>query len=242
MAQFNFRIGTKLGLTAGLGVTLVAGMLANQLIGNQSITQLSQWVVVNDSNKANAQAAESAILRAQLAALEISGAPSADRLDKSAQILRTNLAQAGAEIDAAEQRARRDEAKAMYREIRTFVEKSLAAGNDLATARAAVLAGFTTTNRTGDAWSRGLDELLILPSLVGSPGRLAVEVNLRDADAAFYAARAAGWRFAATSELAQKDLFAGRADLVAAALKRARALADEKDVQAAINIQTISSI
>jgi methyl-accepting chemotaxis protein len=235
MAQFNFRIGTKLGLTAGLGVTLVAGMLANQLIGNQSITQLSQWVVVNDSNKANAQAAESAILRAQLAALEISGAPSADRLDKSAQVLRTNLAQAGAEIDAAEQRARRDEAKAMYREIRTFVEKSLAAGNDLATARAAVLAGFTTTNRTGDAWSRGLDELLILPSLVGSPGRLAVEVNLRDADAAFYAARAAGWRFAATSELAQKDLFAGRADLVAAALKRARALADEKDVQAAID-------
>src|SRR4051812_7147774 len=37
MASINFRIGTKLGLTAGLGVVLVGGMLANQLQGNQSI-------------------------------------------------------------------------------------------------------------------------------------------------------------------------------------------------------------
>ena len=35
MAQFNFRIGTKLGLTAGIGVILVGGMLANQVLGNQ---------------------------------------------------------------------------------------------------------------------------------------------------------------------------------------------------------------
>jgi hypothetical protein len=37
MARFNFRIGTKLGLTAGIGVVLVGGMLANQLVGNQSV-------------------------------------------------------------------------------------------------------------------------------------------------------------------------------------------------------------
>ena len=61
MARFNFRIGTKLGLTAGLGVVLVAGMLTNQLMGNQSITVLSRLVLINTSNKANAQAADSAI-------------------------------------------------------------------------------------------------------------------------------------------------------------------------------------
>jgi hypothetical protein len=76
MARFNFRIGTKLGLTAGIGVVLVAGMLVSQLVGNQSIALLSGWVIINTSNKANSQATESAVLRAQLAALEISGATS----------------------------------------------------------------------------------------------------------------------------------------------------------------------
>ena len=88
MARFNFRIGTKLGLTAGIGVVLVAGMLANQLLGNQSIAILSGWVVIN---RANAQAADSAILRAQLAALEISAAPSADQFGKSLQAERTGV-------------------------------------------------------------------------------------------------------------------------------------------------------
>ncbi|MGA7804312.1 MAG: methyl-accepting chemotaxis protein, partial [Bradyrhizobium sp.] len=235
MARFNFRIGTKLGLTAGLGVVLVAGMLVSQLMGNQSIAVLSRMVLINTDNKENAQAAESAILRAELAALDISGAPSADRLDRSAAALRTNLAQAGTEIDAAAQRAQREVARAMYREIRTFVEKSLTAGNDLMAARATVLAGFAKTNLSAEAWSRGLDELLASPSLIGSPNRLAVEVNLREADAALHAARAAGWRFAANADPKQKELSASRADQVIAALKRARTFASENDIQAAID-------
>src|ERR1700730_17752786 len=94
MARINFRIGTKLGLTAGIGVVLVAGMLANQLLGNQSIAILSGWVVINTSNNANAQAADSAILRAQLAVLdvlEISAAPSPDQFGKSLQAERTDV-------------------------------------------------------------------------------------------------------------------------------------------------------
>ena len=45
MAQLNFRIGAKLGLTAAIGVVLVGGMLANQLYGNQSIATTSGLVI-----------------------------------------------------------------------------------------------------------------------------------------------------------------------------------------------------
>jgi methyl-accepting chemotaxis protein len=235
MARFNFRIGTKLGLTAGIGVVLVAGMLVSQIVGNQSIALLSRWVVINTSNKANSQAAESAILRAQLAALEISGATSVDRLDKSLQALRTSLAAAEAEIGAAEHRAVRAESKDQFREMKTFVGTSLAAGTDLARAREAVIAGFTALNQTNDAWSRGLEQLLTSPGLAGSPNHLAIEVNLREADAAFYAARAAGWRFTITAGPEQKDLVANRADLGIAALKRARLLADEAEIRTGID-------
>jgi methyl-accepting chemotaxis protein len=162
MAKFNFRIGAKLGLTAGIGVVLVGGMLANQLLGNQSIAILSRWVVINTSNKANAQTADSAILRAQLAAMEITAAPSADQLDKSLQALRTNLAQAGTEIDAAAERAIRAEAKQMYRDMKTFIDTSPAAGTELATARAAVLAGLTVDFE--QRWAVAITAKSTLPS------------------------------------------------------------------------------
>lgn len=141
MAWFSLRIGTKLGLTAGIGVALVGGMLASQMMGNQSIATLSRWVVINTSNKANAQAAESAILRAQLAALEIARASSTEQLDKSLQAVRTQLASAATEIDAAEQRAIRSEAKQMFGNIRALIDKSLGAAGDLANAQAAVING-----------------------------------------------------------------------------------------------------
>jgi hypothetical protein len=131
MARFNCRIGPKLGLTAGIGVVLVAGMLVSRLLGNQSIALLRRWVVISTSNKANAQAAESAILRAQFAALQISGATSAERLDKSLQDPRTSLAAAEAELDAAEKRAPRAEAKDMFGELKAFVGTSLSAGTEL---------------------------------------------------------------------------------------------------------------
>ena len=52
MARFSFRIGTKLGLTAGIGVLLVGGMLANQVLGNRSIAESNHLVIINYLNKA----------------------------------------------------------------------------------------------------------------------------------------------------------------------------------------------
>jgi hypothetical protein len=54
MGRFSFRISTKLGRTAGIGVVLVGGMLANQLSGNQSIVEASRSVSANYSNKSSA--------------------------------------------------------------------------------------------------------------------------------------------------------------------------------------------
>ena len=233
MARFNFRIGTKLGLTAGIGVVLVGGMLISQLVSNESIAELSRMVVINTDNKANAQAADSAMARSRLAAQDISVAPSTDRLDKSLQAFRTSLADAVVEIDLAAKRARRPAAQELYREVKKFIDASLTAGTEFAAARGAVLAGFTARNQVSDAWGRTLDQLLASPRLAASaPG---VEVGLRDAAALFNAARAAGWRYAATAEPEQRDRITGSTDLVINALKRARALATEKEVQAGID-------
>ncbi|MDU6833825.1 MAG: methyl-accepting chemotaxis protein, partial [Bradyrhizobium sp.] len=235
MFRFNFKIGTKLGITAGIGVVLVAGMLANQIIGNQSIEQSSKLVVINTANRANAQAAEAAMLRAQISAQDIGSVAAPDRLQASLQALQDHLAAAAKEVDAARQRATRAVAREMYGEIRTLIDKAAAAGTDYAKAQADVLAKVAARGQASEAWERSFPKLLTNPSLAASPNHSSLEAELRAADAALAAVRAASWHFAKTGDVKQRDVATASVDRLVAALQKARSLATEKDLQAGID-------
>jgi methyl-accepting chemotaxis protein len=139
MARFDFRIGAKLGLTAGIGVILVGGMLANQLYGNQSITAISTLLISNYSNRGNAQTADTAMARAELAAMEISQARSLEQIDQSFPIFRENLTVAAAQLETARKRAARPPVIEGYRAAGAFVGDYLTAGTELAAAQKLVL-------------------------------------------------------------------------------------------------------
>jgi methyl-accepting chemotaxis protein len=139
MARFDFRIGAKLGLTAGIGVILVGGMLANQLYGNQSITAISTLLISNYSNRGNAQTADTAMARAELAAMEISQARSLEQIDQSFPIFRENLTVAAAQLETARKRAARPPVIEGYRATGAFVGDYLTAGTELAAAQKLVL-------------------------------------------------------------------------------------------------------
>jgi methyl-accepting chemotaxis protein len=140
MARFNFRIGTKLGLTAAIGVVLVGGMLVNQLRGNHSIAESSASVIANYRNGGNAQTANIAMARAELAAMEIDQARSAQQIDASLPVFRENLAIAATQIDTARQRATRPPVIEGYRVIGALIGDYLTAGTELAAAQNLVLA------------------------------------------------------------------------------------------------------
>src|SRR6516165_1610703 len=42
LARMNIRIGTKLAITVGIGVVLVAGMIVNQQLSNTSVARQSE--------------------------------------------------------------------------------------------------------------------------------------------------------------------------------------------------------
>jgi methyl-accepting chemotaxis protein len=230
MASFKFRIGTKLGLTASAGVLLVGGMLANQLVRNEQIADLSRLVVINTANKANAQGAELAVTRARLAMSDIGSASSAVSLARHLDMLRGSIASATTEIDAALERSKRAEAKELCREVKIQLAASLKAGNDLSEVRGTAIAGFAAANQIEDSWSKALEKLLASPALAASQNRLNIEVGLREADALFKAVSAADWHFTATGEVEQKDRIAGRADAMIAVLKRVQQSAGDKDI------------
>jgi len=139
MASFKFRIGTKLGIVSGMSVLLVGGMLVNQTLGNRSIVASNGLLILNYLNKGNAQSAQTAIARAQIAALEIASAPSVARIDELLKILRTKVTEADAEIDAAHDRAKQQFTKDAYREARKSTDAYLASAMELAEAQKRVV-------------------------------------------------------------------------------------------------------
>ncbi|UPK35864.1 chemotaxis protein [Bradyrhizobium sp. 186] len=139
MGSFNFRIGTKLGIVTGISVLLVGGILANQMLGNRTIAESNRLVIVNYLNKSNAQATQTAMARAQLAAIEIGSAPSVEEVDKLLDIVRAQATEAGTEINAATERATRKVTQDAYRETKKFVDAYLASAVELAAAQRAVI-------------------------------------------------------------------------------------------------------
>ncbi len=77
--------------------------------------------------------------RAQLATFELGSAPSVVEVDKLLENLRAHAAEAGAELDAARERATRKVTQDAYRETRKFVDTYLASAVELATAQKAVI-------------------------------------------------------------------------------------------------------
>ena len=148
MGSFRFRIGTKLGIVTGVSIVLVCGMLTNQMLGNRSIAESNRLVTINYLNKGNAQAAQTAMARAQLAALEIGSASTAGEVDKFLEMLRTRASEAGVEIDAATDRATRKVTQDAYRETKKFVDAYLASGIELAGAQRTVIGAASGSART----------------------------------------------------------------------------------------------
>jgi methyl-accepting chemotaxis protein len=235
MARFNFRIGTKLGLTAGLGVALVGGMLVNQLLGNQSIATTSSMVLGNYANKSNAQSAVAGMMRAQLGTRDIGAARSAEELDEGLQGFRAAVTDAGAQADAAAKRALRPQIIEFYQGIKLLLDGYLPLGTELAAAQKASLDAMDASTQATAAWNTALQQILASPALAGSPNRLGIEVELREAGSLFNGARVALWRFAVTAEPRLKDEVAQRAENAVAALKRARLLVDEKQMTAEVD-------
>jgi methyl-accepting chemotaxis protein len=235
MDRMNFRIGTKLGLTAAISVVLVGGMLANQMIGNQSIAESSRLVLINTSNRADAQSADSAMARAQLAIQQINLARSGDQLDSALQQLKAHVAEATKTMDAATERATRPAMKDAYRETKAAMAGFLTVGSELASMQKGVLDSQASRNLASQAWSKSFDALIAAPRLIAMPNRGEIDIGLRDANSSFHAARAAGWRYAATSEPQQKEAVARATSAAMDALKRVTGLINDPTIQASIS-------
>jgi methyl-accepting chemotaxis protein len=167
VAKIRLRIGGKLGLLAGLSIVLVAGTMGNEQVGQHSMADSAELVQVNYLNLDNAQAAGLAMVRARVAVSELVLTDTVADADKSAAEARTQLAAAEREFAAAQERARRQETKDLYRDARVETQAYLAATLDLAAAQKQSLAAQEARRKAAAALNSAFSILTESPRLAG---------------------------------------------------------------------------
>src|SRR5215470_14887879 len=101
MKQLNFRIGTKLAISAVVGVALVVAILANQQLSGSAVMQATDTAIRQQTTQAEALAAQSAIRGLELANRDVRSAVSPTEVDSALTALRARLSETDSRLDAA---------------------------------------------------------------------------------------------------------------------------------------------
>jgi methyl-accepting chemotaxis protein len=233
ISGLKLRIGTKLALSAGVGVLLVGVMLVNQLVGGSSVSASYEAA---DAQRALSQVASEmkASVRGMIVGVrDLRLAQTADDIQKASantqmreEAVMKSAADALALIHLPENRAR-------VEKIKTDANNFLGFGKEIATAKTEMFNVVAKRQENGDAWRKHL--AAAGKELAKSAKSAELESALRNVAAVFDDARTAGWRFAATGEQAQIARANESTEKSIAQLQKLRSDADDKAFVAAID-------
>ncbi|HLH91443.1 MAG TPA: methyl-accepting chemotaxis protein [Xanthobacteraceae bacterium] len=231
----RLRIGAKLAIISGMGVALVAGMTANQLINNNSVDRLSADAGFRREIVDNLVAAQLDLRSAQLAvrdlrlAVTADGAKANDQLSQQWQQAAVDHLNAALRlVDRAENRERMQKVIDLNREY----------GQGVAALYKSIEDFSTLLDQRHDAtvsFTQAIETLLASPALAGLANRAGVEHALMAIETRVEAAHGASWRYAARHEAAQKQAVLAKTTEIIDLLARTRSQIDDKSIQAGIS-------
>jgi methyl-accepting chemotaxis protein len=218
----QMRIGTKLGISAGLGVVLVVGMMVNEQTGTSAVerqnavAQRQQTIVVEVGN------AERLLRRAQLGGRDLRAARRPDEIDD----VRTELLQVGTaaeeRLTALESASMRAENRERFGKIRKLFKDYVASLIELGNQQNEILTLFAERDKVASKWSRGVNIVVNSPELAFTANGKDVEFDIYEAASAFKEARIAAWRYVALSETGQIETITRSAEQTLKQLSYAR--------------------
>jgi methyl-accepting chemotaxis protein len=235
MAGLTLRIGTKLGIASAVGILLVAGMLTNQELSDAAVEHATQAADAQQTIAMNAQAAEIAIRRMQVAVRDMRLGRSVEDTDKALAAERDMAAQAAAHLDAGMRLTLRPENRDRLNRIKSLSADYLAASLELGVAQKEILTKVIRRSQDSAAWAKNFEALITSPALAALANRREVEAPLRDANAMYQSLQTSSWRFATTADGATKEQISRDAEACLSLLRRARGLAADRTVDDAID-------
>src|SRR5262245_25534922 len=195
MRRLNLRIGTKLGISAAIGIALVAGMMVNDRLSKESISRSDTEANAQHALTLDAIAAKSAVQGAQLAIAQARFGRSLREVDRAMAMLDANAKAGHARIESALNRVTEQESRDRLTKVQSRFNDSLKAAGEIAAKQKELLKLETKRTEATDTWTKTFEALL---PKAGSPEAIfhrEYDAALKAADSVFKNARLAAVQF-----------------------------------------------
>ncbi|WP_229266639.1 methyl-accepting chemotaxis protein [Leptospira sp. severe_002] len=231
----NIRIGTKLGVSAGLTVVLVAGMLINEQISKSQVAELMAAAETQLAIRGAVNSGRASIINTQVARRDILLAETTPDADKAIERLKKHGEEGQAFLDAAFKRMLRQENRDRMARLKSSFDAYIAAVMDQAVAHKQVIALRRKQIESAAKWNRAYDTVMSSQALVASPRRSEIENDLREALTGMKDSRIGFWRYASLHDQAYVDEAKRGATAALGMLKRARDMVSERALIGALD-------
>jgi methyl-accepting chemotaxis protein len=235
MLKVKFRIGAKLGLSAGLGVLLVGVMLATQMVGGSSITSSNGDAIAQRMLSQIATDVKDSARGMMLGIRDLRLAQTSEDAEKAMAMAQARAEAVTKHGNDALKLIHLPENRERVEKIKSLAGSYVGIGKDVGAAKAEIFATTVKRQENGDAWRKQLDAANKALEASKSPKASEIERALLGAAALFDGARTAGWRYAATGEVAQIARMMEATDKASAQLPSLRAAADDKAFAGAVD-------
>ena len=230
MARIDFRIGTKLAISAGLNVLLVAAMIASERVSMTTVVELNATVSTQAAIDTAVQAAAIAGRDALVAMRDIRLSQTDDELARAetgvtaaGEAGQRHLTRAEALDANSAARARLGAAKAAFADF-------TAAQHEMAAQRRAMFDLRNRRNKLAGGWVEIYDPVIEYAQLSDDPTAKDLPTWIVKANDSFREMRAAAWEYAAIGEPKLQDTVRGWATQTLTNLKRAHDLSRDQVV------------
>ena len=230
-------IGTKIGLSIGVGAVLVGGMIASEHFSSRFVAGL-----VAAADKQQAIVYETAMTEVMMQTVQIAGrdirkAQTTDQVDAQRVQLQRTADQIRNKVSVLQTLAISVETRKKFERIGDLTLAYVAALHEIGARQTEILLLFKKLDEAESGWTRAFNQLVNSETFSLMPNVTLIEGLVNEAGSAFKDARTSTWRYFVLSEPSQVARITGAADQAVQKLGYAR-----RDVRDAKVIQTIEQL
>lgn len=233
MQKVRLRIGTKLGISAGIGILLVAGMIANDRVSKDAVNIVDAEAEAQKAVMLDAVATKGAVQGAQLAMHQARYGRSVKEIDRAIAGLDAQGVAGRAHIESALQQTADQESRGRLLKIQSRFADSLKAASEIASKQREVIRLEGQRLEITERWTKSVEEVLATAASFGG-AQNDFERKIRAADSVFKDARLAALQFQITGDEVLMALILRAGDDATKLVKAAQELAHDEAARANI--------
>ena len=233
-------IGAKLGLSIGVGIVLIAGIIAWEHFSSRVVARL---VAAADNQQAivlHSLTIEVMLQGVQIAGRDLRKAQTADQIKAQLTELQQIADQARAKTSALQDLAPSDETQKSFNKVSELTLSYIEALREIGAQQAEILSLFQTLDEIEAVWVRSFHQLVNSAEFSLLSNVPIIEALVNEFRASFMDARAATWRYFVLNEQSQVLRITSGADAASEKLDYAkRDLKDPKVIELANRLQAV---